>query len=147
MHFQRAECLVKAVKKCFLKKLSVWLVLIKVAVWGINYQKGQCIYKSISSRLDKFLCCLNNQQWHLSFAYPLFKFLFCNQIYSFLIFIFLFLFILNNYIFQQKLLHPQYFLQYFHKNHNKILYERLLLVLIWTHYWNYIFTHQYYLIT
>ena len=70
--FQKAECLVKAVKKCFLKKLSVWLVLIKVAIWGINYQKGQCIYKSISSKLDKFLCCLDNQQWHLSFAYPLF---------------------------------------------------------------------------
>ena len=32
MHFQKAECLVKAVKKCFLKKLSVWLALIKMAV-------------------------------------------------------------------------------------------------------------------
>ena len=32
MHFQKAEYLVKAVKKCFLKKLSVWLALIKVAV-------------------------------------------------------------------------------------------------------------------
>ena len=31
MHFQKTECLVKAVKKCFLKKLSVWLELIKVA--------------------------------------------------------------------------------------------------------------------
>ena len=30
--FQKAKCLVKAVKKCFLKKLSVWLVFIKVAV-------------------------------------------------------------------------------------------------------------------
>ena len=30
--FKKAECLVKAVKKCFLKKLSVWLSLIKVAV-------------------------------------------------------------------------------------------------------------------
>ena len=30
--FQKAECLVKDVKKCFLKKLSVWLVLIKVAI-------------------------------------------------------------------------------------------------------------------
>ena len=28
--FQKAECFVKAVKKCFLKKLSVWLALIKV---------------------------------------------------------------------------------------------------------------------
>ena len=41
------ECLIKAVKKCFLKKLSVWLALIKVAVWVINYQKEQCIYKRI----------------------------------------------------------------------------------------------------
>ena len=30
--FQKTECLVKAVKKCFLKKLSGWLTLIKVAV-------------------------------------------------------------------------------------------------------------------
>ena len=32
VHFQKAECLVKTVKMCFLKKLSVWLVLIKAAV-------------------------------------------------------------------------------------------------------------------
>ena len=32
VHFQKAECLVKAVKKYFLKKLSVWLALIKVAI-------------------------------------------------------------------------------------------------------------------
>ena len=30
--FHKVKCLVKTVKKCFLKKLSVWLVLIKVAV-------------------------------------------------------------------------------------------------------------------
>ena len=30
--FQKAECLVKPVKKCFLKKLNIWLTLIKVAV-------------------------------------------------------------------------------------------------------------------
>ena len=28
--FQKTECLVKVVKKCFLKKLSIWLVFIKV---------------------------------------------------------------------------------------------------------------------
>ena len=33
--------------KCFLKKLSVWLTLIKVTVWVVNYQKGQCIYKGV----------------------------------------------------------------------------------------------------
>ena len=70
--FKKTECLVKAVKKCFLKKLNVWLELIKVAVWVVNYQKEQCIYKSISSKLDKFLYCLDNQQWHLLFVYPLF---------------------------------------------------------------------------
>ena len=47
VHFQKIEYLVKAVKKCFLKKLNVWLALIKVTVWGINYQKGQCIYKRV----------------------------------------------------------------------------------------------------
>ena len=48
MHFQKTECLVKAIKKWFLKKLSVWLTLIKVAVWGVNYQKGQCTREFIS---------------------------------------------------------------------------------------------------
>ena len=47
VYFQKPECLVKAVKKCFLKKLNVWLALIKVAVWNVNYQKGQCIYKRV----------------------------------------------------------------------------------------------------
>ena len=32
MHFQKPECLVKTIKNCFLKKLSVRLALIKVAV-------------------------------------------------------------------------------------------------------------------
>ena len=45
--FQKIECLVKTVKKCIMKKLSIWLALIKVTVWGINYQKGQYIYKGI----------------------------------------------------------------------------------------------------
>ena len=54
VEFQKTECLVKTVKKCIMKKLSVWLVLIKVAVWGINYKKGQCIYKRIYFIL--FLC-------------------------------------------------------------------------------------------
>ena len=43
MLFQKVEFLVKAVKKCFLKKLSVWLEFIKVAFWVVNYQKGQCM--------------------------------------------------------------------------------------------------------
>ena len=47
VHFQKAEYLVKAVKKYFLKKLSVWLVLIKMAVLEINYQKRQSIYKGV----------------------------------------------------------------------------------------------------
>ena len=32
VEFQKAECLVKTVKKCIMKKLRVWLALIKVAV-------------------------------------------------------------------------------------------------------------------
>ena len=55
VEFQKAECLVKAVKKCIMKKLSVWLALIKVAFWGVNDQKGQCIYKGIYFILF-FLC-------------------------------------------------------------------------------------------
>ena len=47
VEFQKAECLIKTIKKCFLKKLSVQLAFIKVAVWGINYKKKQCIYKGV----------------------------------------------------------------------------------------------------
>ena len=47
------ECLVKVVKKCFLKKLSVWLALIKMVVCVVNYQKGQCICKELSKRTFK----------------------------------------------------------------------------------------------
>ena len=47
VEFQKAECLIKTIKKCFLKKLSIWLALIKVAIWGINYKKEQCIYKGV----------------------------------------------------------------------------------------------------
>ena len=53
--FQKIECLVKAVKKCFLKKLSVWLALIKVTVYGVNYQNGQCIYKGVNFILKSIL--------------------------------------------------------------------------------------------
>ena len=31
VEFQKTECLIKAVKKCIMKKLNVWLTLIKVA--------------------------------------------------------------------------------------------------------------------
>ena len=47
MFFKKTECLVKPVKNCFLEKLSVWLAFIKVVVWGVNYQKGQCTYKGV----------------------------------------------------------------------------------------------------
>ena len=30
--FYKVECFVKTIKKCFVKKLSIWLALIKVAV-------------------------------------------------------------------------------------------------------------------
>ena len=52
MHYE-TECLIKTVKKCFLKTLSVWLTLIKVTVWMINYQKGQYIY------IEEFISYLN----------------------------------------------------------------------------------------
>ena len=39
----------------FLKKLSVWLTLIKVTIWGIDYQKGHCIYKGVYFILFFFL--------------------------------------------------------------------------------------------
>ena len=61
VEFQKAECLVKAVKKFFSKKLSVWLILIKVRVWGINYQKGQCIYKEFISYLNQLLHTLTKK--------------------------------------------------------------------------------------
>ena len=45
----------KNVRKCFLKKLSVWLALIKVSVWEINFQKGQCIYEGVYFILKSIL--------------------------------------------------------------------------------------------
>ena len=42
--FEKTEYLVKTVKKCFLKKPNAWLVLIKIEVWVVNYQKWQDIY-------------------------------------------------------------------------------------------------------
>ena len=48
----------------FLKKLSVWLVLIKVTVWGINYQKEPCIYKGIYFILFFFINFLDVSLFH-----------------------------------------------------------------------------------
>ena len=45
--FFKVECLVKTVKKWFLKKLSVYLTLIKMVVWVVNYQNEQCIYTGV----------------------------------------------------------------------------------------------------
>ena len=55
MFFQKTKCLVKVIKKYFLKKLSVWLAFIKVVVWGVNYQKEQCIYKGVYFILKSIL--------------------------------------------------------------------------------------------
>ena len=42
--FEKAECLVKIVKKCFLKKLIVWLALIKaeylVSAYKMEFSKS-----------------------------------------------------------------------------------------------------------
>ena len=62
VHFQKVECLVKAVKKYFLKKLSVWLAIIKVAVWKVNYQKGQCIYKRVYFILKSTISILSEKK-------------------------------------------------------------------------------------
>ena len=67
VEFQKAKCLVKTVKKCIMKKLSVWLALIKVAFRGVNDQKGQCIYKGIYFilfLLCKFVSYLNQLLHH-----------------------------------------------------------------------------------
>ena len=45
--FEKIECLIKDVKKYFLKKLNVWLTLIKMVVWVVNYQKEPYIYKGV----------------------------------------------------------------------------------------------------
>ena len=45
--FEKIKYLVKIIKKWFLKKLSIWLTLIKVVVWIINYQKWQNGYSYI----------------------------------------------------------------------------------------------------
>ena len=53
--FVKVEYLIKTIKKYFLKKLSVWLVFIKVMVWVVNYQKRQCIYKEVYFILKSIL--------------------------------------------------------------------------------------------
>ena len=50
--------MVKAIKKCFLKKLSIWLALTKVAVWVVNYQK-KTIYIYIYIYIREFISYLN----------------------------------------------------------------------------------------
>ena len=52
--------MVKAIKKCFLKKLSVWLALTKVAVWVVNYRKRQYIYIYIREFISYLNQLLNN---------------------------------------------------------------------------------------
>ena len=54
------KCLVKTVKKCILKKLSIWLTLIKMAIWGINYQKKKNIYIYIREFISYLNQILNN---------------------------------------------------------------------------------------
>ena len=55
VYFLKVEYFIKIVKKYILKKLSVWLTLIKVIVLRINYKKEQCIYKRVYFILF-FLC-------------------------------------------------------------------------------------------
>ena len=98
--------------------------------------------------------CLKNEQWFLSFNYSLFQihfprfsisfkyYFFINSLFIlfFLSSFILSIFIPNNYIFQWKVIYPQHFLQYFHKNHIKILCGKLLLVLIWIHRRNFFYS-------
>ena len=114
---------------------------------------------AVSPNFCLIFACLENEQWHLAFSYPLFQIHFPTDslshslshlniissfiLYSFFIIIYSFYIHYQQLYFQWKVLYSQYFSQYFHKNHIKILCEKLLLVLIWTHHWNYIFTHQY----
>ena len=66
--FQKADCLVKTIKKYFLKKLNVWLALIKVEVWVINYQKWQDIYIYIYIR-ELFILIIS---LHASYGHNIF---------------------------------------------------------------------------
>ena len=98
----------------------------------------------------QIFACLESEQCILPFTYLLFRIHFLTDslsfspshlniislfiLYSFFLSSFIFpVFIPNNYIFQTKMLYPQYFLQYVHKNHIKILCGKLLLILIRTH--------------
>ena len=114
--------------------------------------------QSISNRLSKFLYCLDNEQWHLTFTYLLFLIHFLTDSLSFspshlnIIFSFFysfFIIIYSSYIYSQQLYFSMKsvisitFFAILYKNDIKILCEKLLLVLIWTHHWNYFFTHQY----
>ena len=111
--------------------------------------------KLIRASFSKFSKFLYRLEWLLPFNYQLFQIYFLtyslfhlNIIYS-LSFIFFFIIIYSYYIHSQQLYfsnekcYLQHFSKYFHNNYIKILCKKLLLVLIWTHRWNYFFTHQY----
>ena len=57
--FQKAECLIKEI---LFEKVECLASTYKISSLKGKLQKGQCIYKSISIRLGKFLYCLDNQQ-------------------------------------------------------------------------------------
>ena len=59
--FEKVKCLVKTIKKWFLKKLSVWLELIKMEVWVINYKKWQDIYIYIYFTIKSIWQVVNNR--------------------------------------------------------------------------------------
>ena len=115
--------------------------------------------QSISNRLSKFLYCLDNEQWYLAFTYLFFQIHFSidslsffpshlNIISSFIHYSF-FIIIYSSYIHSQQLYFSMksvistIFFAILLQNHIKILCGKLLLVLIWTHRWNYFFSHQY----
>ena len=66
--FFEVVCLVKTIKKFFLKNLSVWLILIKVAVWVVNYQKRQDIYIYIYINIYVLIASLNAIYGHNIFS-------------------------------------------------------------------------------
>ena len=54
--------IMNALKKCFLKKLNVWLTLIKMAIWVVNYQKNN-VYLYLNQLLinnNKYILGIND---------------------------------------------------------------------------------------
>ena len=118
--------------------LFFWLIRILEKLEHLTAFPNFCTVWKVNSNFY----LLTTHFFHIHFSsdflsHPLF---YLNIISSFIFYSFFYYHLFFSYsfptiiFFNKKMLYSQYFSQYFHKNHIKILCEKLLLILIWTHF-------------